>query len=99
MTPTTKNKLQSLIHGLDMKDCHIVFNMLEDRRREIQSEKKLSFSVGDLVEWTSRKRGTKVQGRILKVNRITIIIQENNSPTQWKVSPSFLSLVKEKKSA
>ena len=49
-----------------------------------------SFMVGDIVSFTGRRNAT-VTGRVTKVNQKTVVVLDNNSSTQWKVTASMLT--------
>jgi len=46
--------------------------------------------VGDIVSFTGRRNAT-VTGRVTKVNQKTVVVLDNNSRTQWKVTASMLT--------
>lgn len=81
-----------MVMSMDKADLNKVVEAVRFRRSQLETMSRLSFSVGDKVEFDSRK-GMTVTGKIKKINRKTIIVDATDMRT-WRVSPSLLRRAK-----
>lgn len=98
MSRVSNSKFQDLVSTLTCKDfSHEELREINEAlgyawKRMSQATKR-NFGRGDHVAFTSKKRGQRVTGRVLKVLRKNISVQEDNSPIVWRVSPNLLEKV------
>jgi hypothetical protein len=90
--------MQVLINGKDAYSCtsdtiREGFKVLKEAHRLSQQRIAMKFYPGQKVAWDSRKKGIRMVGTILRVNRTSISIRPTDSLGTWKVSPSLLSPV------
>ena len=92
---TVFETVSELIRGLDVKDLSEINSMVVDEiNREngrLNSIAKRRFQVDDEVWFMSKKRGSRVEGRITKINRKNISLLTNDS-RRWSVAPALLNL-------
>lgn len=82
-------EIKSGVLGLDNDGLNEIINTINFRRKELNRLIKNQFSVGDKVFFNSRNRGI-IEGVITKINRKNIVVRQNDSFTNWNVSPSLL---------
>ena len=77
------------IQNSDRADLDQIIAAVKLRQTYLARQASRSFKVGDTVSFTGR-RNAKVTGRVTKVNQKTVVVMDNNSSTQWKVTASML---------
>lgn len=85
-------KLITEIENMDRAELNIVIDAVNRRQKMLSQESTRKFSIGDSVTFKT-KSGEKIFGTVDKVNRKTIIVNEDNKLKQWKVSASLLESV------
>jgi len=79
------------IRNADSETIKEMIKEINARRSAIQKELRRNFTVGQMVEFTTKKGGVE-RGEIEKINRKTIYVR--TAPlVRWKVAPSFLRAV------
>lgn len=69
--------IETAIAGFNLEEMNAVDSLLEARRVRIQHEAVTAFQVGMVVEFTGLG-GRIVTGEITKVNRKTVVVEDNN---------------------
>ena len=82
-------EIKSGILGLDTNGLNEVISTIQYRRKELNRQVKNQFSVGDRV-WFNSRKGTKIEGKVSKINRKNIVVSQDNSYVSWNVTPSLL---------
>ena len=77
------------ISRMDIDELNQAIKAIKLRQTYLARQASRSFKVGDTVSFTGR-RNAKVTGRVTKVNQKTVVVMDNNSSTQWKVTASML---------
>ena len=78
------------IQNSDRDDLNQIIAAVKLRQTFLARQASRSFMVGDIVSFTGRRNAT-VTGRVTKVNQKTVVVLDNNSSTQWKVTASMLT--------
>lgn len=76
------------------QEIHEAFDVLRNASRLLEQRTAINFYPGQKVSFQSR-RGMRVIGTILRVNRTSITIRQDDALTTWKVSPSLLRVENE----
>lgn len=85
----TAQKLYELLKSVsNSEEITEFYTILNEYYRELQSKIVKQFSIGDPVEFDS-KRGMTVQGKITKLNGKSVKLQSTDYVT-WTVAPSLL---------
>tara|TARA_B100001564_G_C20464857_1_gene589783 strand:+ start:226 stop:498 length:273 start_codon:yes stop_codon:yes gene_type:complete len=69
-----------------------IANAVNMRRKRIQKQAIRSMLVGNIVSFETRK-GT-ITGRVRKINRKNVVVQESNTDTRWNVPANLLTKLK-----
>ena len=83
-------EIQSKVMGLDNDDLNNLIDSIKFRRNQIQQEAKRLFKVGDKVFFVGKRNKGKVEGKITKINKKYIVVDEINGMMSWRVSPTLL---------
>jgi uncharacterized protein YkvS len=78
------------IQNSDRDELNQIIAAVKLRQTFLARQASRSFMVGDIVSFTGRRNAT-VTGRVTKVNQKTVVVLDNNSSTQWKVTASMLT--------
>jgi uncharacterized protein YkvS len=78
------------IQNSDRDELNQIIASVKLRQTFLARQASRSFMVGDIVSFTGRRNAT-VTGRVTKVNQKTVVVLDNNSSTQWKVTASMLT--------
>ncbi len=78
------------IQNSDRDELNQIIAAVKLRQTYLARQASRSFMVGDIVSFTGRRNAT-VTGRVTKVNQKTVVVLDNNSSTQWKVTASMLT--------
>lgn len=76
----------------NLQDVREGLQLLRDRFDQLEHQKKFDFQLGEQVWWRHSKRGTKMSGKVTKINPKTIQVTLE-SGQGWRVSPSLLNKV------
>ena len=93
MKQQTIPEIQAMIMNMDNDEINSIVETIRFRRKQLSSEAKKKFKVGDKVYFVSRKVG-KIYGTVEKINRKNILVDQTNGMQSWNVSPTFLTLDK-----
>ena len=78
------------VQNSDRDELNQIIAAVKLRQTFLARQASRSFMVGDIVSFTGRRNAT-VTGRVTKVNQKTVVVLDNNSSTQWKVTASMLT--------
>ena len=78
------------IQNSDRDELNQIIAAVKLRQTFLARQASRSFMVGDIVSFTGRRNAT-VTGRVTKVNQKTVVVRDNKSSTQWKVTASMLT--------
>lgn len=84
------NTVITAIRNSDRDELNQMIEAVKLRQTFLARQASRSFMVGDIVSFTGRRNAT-VTGRVTKVNQKTVVVLDNNSSTQWKVTASMLT--------
>ena len=82
------------IRAMNMPDLKTLMASIKARHAALEISAKAAVMIGDLVSFKARANYIIV-GRVTKINPKSVIVRPNTGGTEWKVSPSLLSPVKE----
>ena len=83
-------EIQGKIMGLNNDDLNNLIDTIKFRRNQISQEAKRLFKVGDSVFFVGKKGKGNVEGKITKINKKYIIVDETHGMMTWRVSPTLL---------
>ena len=84
------NTVITAIRNSDRDELNQMIEAVKLRQTFLARQASRSFVIGDIVSFTGRRNAT-VTGRVTKVNQKTVVVLDNNSRTQWKVTSSMLT--------
>ena len=84
------NTVITAIRNSDRDQLNQIIEQVKLRQTFLARQASRSFVIGDIVSFTGRRNAT-VTGRVTKVNQKTVVVLDNNSRTQWKVTSSMLT--------
>tara|TARA_R110000868_G_scaffold105853_9_gene290684 strand:- start:2330 stop:2650 length:321 start_codon:yes stop_codon:yes gene_type:complete len=84
------NTVVDQIGRMNAEELNRAVDAIKLRRTYLARQASSSFMVGDIVSFTGRRNAT-VTGRVTKINQKTVVVLDNNSRTQWKVTSSMLT--------
>jgi len=96
MNKETLEKIMKLIDDIEtIDDLEKVNNIINSRWDNIVAKQALKFNVGDNVSWENSKNGTTICGKVRKVNKKSVNVDEdvNGAKKRWRVCPSLLTKV------
>jgi hypothetical protein len=77
------NQLQQVIEAIQLKRTHLAKQAIRN------------FVVGDMVQFTSRRTGGKVNATVKKVNKKYVIVSTHIGGEQWRVPATMLTKISE----
>ena len=86
------NTVITAIRNSDRDQLNQIIEQVKLRQTFLARQASRSFVIGDIVSFTGRRNAT-VTGRVTKVNQKTVVVLDNNSRTQWKVTASMLKQI------
>ena len=86
------NTVITAIRNSDRDELNQMIEAVKLRQTFLARQASRSFVIGDIVSFTGRRNAT-VTGRVTKVNQKTVVVLDNNSRTQWKVTASMLKKI------
>jgi len=86
------NTVITAIRNSDRDELNQMIEAVKLRQTFLARQASRSFVIGDIVSFTGRRNAT-VTGRVTKVNQKTVVVLDNNSSTQWKVTASMLKQI------
>jgi len=88
-------KSVELIYQMDSNQLQQVAEAIQLKRQYLAKQAIKNFMVGDMVQFTSRKTGGKVNATVKKVNKKYVIVSAHIGGTQWRVPATMLTKISE----
>ena len=88
-------KSVELIYQMDSNQLQQVAEAIQLKRQYLAKQAIKNFIVGDMVQFTSRKTGGKVNATVKKVNKKYVIVSAHIGGTQWRVPATMLTKLKD----
>jgi hypothetical protein len=92
------NKMKAAMQTVTIKDVKVMYDMANDRQRELNEEATRTYRCGDEVTFKGR-RGVMLVGKITKINRKTVVVECHSDqggcsyPQVWKCHPTSLTRI------
>ena len=84
-------KSVELIYQMDNNQLNEVIEAIKLKRNHLARQAVRSFVVGDIVQFTSRRTGGKVNATVEKVNKKYIIVSTHIGGEKWRVPATHLT--------
>ena len=84
-------KSVELIYQMDNNQLNEVIEAIKLKRNHLARQAVRSFVVGDMVQFTSRRTGGKVNATVEKVNKKYIIVSTHIGGEKWRVPATMLT--------
>ena len=88
-------KASELIYKMDGDQLQQVVEAIQLKRQYLAKQAIRNFVVGDMVQFTSRRTGGKVNATVEKVNKKYVIVSTHIGGEKWRVPASMLTHLKE----
>ena len=88
-------KSVELIYQMDSDQLRQVADAIQLKRQFLAKQAIKNFIVGDMVQFTSRKTGGKVNATVKKVNKKYVIVSAHIGGDQWRVPATMLTKISE----
>jgi hypothetical protein len=88
-------KVVEVIYKMDASELDQVVEAIQLKRQYLAKQAIRNFVVGDMVQFTSRRTGGKVNATVEKVNKKYVIVSTHIGGEKWRVPASMLTHVKE----
>ena len=88
-------KASELIYQMDGNQLQQVIEAIQLKRTHLAKQAIRNFVVGDMVQFTSRRTGGKVNGTVKKVNKKYVIVSTHIGGEQWRVPATMLTKISE----
>ena len=88
-------KSVELIYQMNNEQLNEVVEAIKLKRQYLAKQAIKNFMVGDMVQFTSRKTGGKVNATVKKVNKKYVIVSAHIGGTQWRVPATMLTKISE----
>jgi putative ribosome biogenesis GTPase RsgA len=83
-------KASELIYQMDNDQLNQVIEAIKLKRTHLARQITRSVMVGDIVSFEGRG-GKTVTGKVMKVNPKTLLVQDSQTMTRWKVTASLVT--------
>jgi putative ribosome biogenesis GTPase RsgA len=83
-------KASELIYQMDNDQLNQVVEAIKLKRTHLARQITRSVMVGDIVSFEGRG-GKTVTGKVMKVNPKTLLVQDSQTMTRWKVTASLVT--------
>ena len=84
-------KASELIYQMDSDQLREVADAIQLKRQFLAKQAIKNFIKGDLVQFTSRKTGGKVNATVEKVNKKYVIVSTHIGGEKWRVPATMLT--------
>tara|TARA_B100001287_G_scaffold238282_1_gene211634 strand:- start:669 stop:962 length:294 start_codon:yes stop_codon:yes gene_type:complete len=84
-----------LIYQMEGTQLQEVIEAVQLKRQYLAKQAIKKFIVGDMVQFTSKRTGGKVNATVEKVNRKYVIVSTHIGGERWRVPASMLTHIKE----
>jgi len=83
-------KATELVYQMDNDQLNQVIEAIKLKRTHLARQITRSVMVGDIVSFEGRG-GKTVTGKVMKVNPKTLLVQDSQTMTRWKVTASLVT--------
>ena len=84
-----------LIYKMDGSQLQEVIEAVQLKRQYLAKQAIKQFRIGDMVQFTSKRTGGRVNATVEKVNRKYVIVSTHIGGEKWRVPASMLTHLKE----
>ena len=84
-------KASELIYQMDGNQLQQVVEAIQLKRQYLAKQAIRNFVVGDMVQFTSRRTGGKVNATVEKVNKKYVIVSTHIGGEKWRVPATMLT--------
>ena len=84
-------KASELIYQMDGPQLQEIIEAVQLKRQYLAKQAIKNFIKGDMVQFTSRRTGGKVNATVEKVNRKYVIVSTHIGGQKWRVPASMLT--------
>ena len=88
-------KSVELIYQMDSDQLREVADAIQLKRQYLAKQAIKNFIKGDMVQFTSRRTGGKVNATVKKVNKKYVIVSTHIGGEQWRVPATMLTKISE----
>tara|TARA_A200000159_G_C7303889_1_gene331439 strand:+ start:877 stop:1167 length:291 start_codon:yes stop_codon:yes gene_type:complete len=88
-------KASELIYQMDGDQLHQVVEAIQLKRQFLAKQAIRNFIVGDMVQFTSKRTGGKVNATVEKVNKKYVIVSTHIGGEKWRVPATMLTKINE----
>ena len=88
-------KASELIYKMDGDQLQQVVEAIQLKRQYLAKQAIRNFVVGDMVQFTSRRTGGKVNATVEKVNKKYVIVSTHIGGEKWRVPATMLTKIKD----
>ena len=88
-------KASELIYQMDGDQLQQVVEAIQLKRQYLSKQAIRNFVVGDMVQFTSRRTGGKVNGTVEKVNKKYVIVSTHIGGERWRVPATMLTKLRD----
>jgi len=88
-------KSVELIYQMDSNQLQQVAEAIQLKRQFLAKQAIKNFIKGDMVQFTSKRTGGKVNATVEKVNKKYVIVSAHIGGTQWRVPATMLTKISE----
>lgn len=88
-------KAVELIYQMEGTQLQEVIEAVQLKRQYLAKQAIKKFVIGDMVQFTSKRTGGKVNATVEKVNRKYVIVSTHIGGEKWRVPASMLVHLKE----
>jgi len=84
-------KVVEVIYKMDAGELDQVVEAIQLKRQYLAKQAIRNFVVGDMVQFTSRRTGGKVNATVEKVNKKYVIVSTHIGGEKWRVPATMLT--------
>ena len=84
-------KVVEVIYKMDANELDQVVEAIQLKRQYLAKQAIRNFIVGDMVQFTSRKTGGRVNATVEKVNKKYVIVSTHIGGEKWRVPATMLT--------
>jgi len=84
-------KVVEVIYKMDANELDQVVEAIQLKRQYLAKQAIRNFVVGDMVQFTSRRTGGKVNATVEKVNKKYVIVSTHIGGEKWRVPATMLT--------
>ena len=88
-------KASELIYQMDGDQLQQIVEAIQLKRQFLAKQAIRNFIVGDMVQFTSKRTGGKVNATVEKVNKKYVIVSTHIGGEKWRVPATMLTKISE----